>query len=166
VTPHVAIIGVGNAWRHDDGVGWAVAEAAARRLGQAVDIVESDGEPSRLIDAWAGVDVAVVVDAVCSGAPPGTIHLWADRPQGARSSSSGGSHALGLADAIALGRALHRLPARLIIVGIEADDTTPGQGLSCAVAAAVEDAVDVIAQQLSGEMSLAVSNRRVGAQRL
>jgi hydrogenase maturation protease len=147
----VVVIGVGNPWRRDDGVGLVVAEATRRRLGHAVDVVESDGEPSRLIDAWADFDLAVVVDAVCSGAAPGTVHVWTDEPALARGSRSTGSHSLGLTDAIALGRALHRLPTRLIVVGVEADETTPGHGLSSAVVGAVQEAVDVIANVVVGE---------------
>ena len=141
----IVIIGVGNPWRRDDGIGWAVAEAVGHRLGPAVEVVESDGEPTRLLDAWAGIDVAVVVDAVRGGGAPGKIHVWTDDSELPGTSPSTGSHALGLADAVALGRALHRLPKRLIVVGVEAHDTTPGHGLSSAVAGAVEEAVDVIA---------------------
>ncbi|MDP9465107.1 MAG: hydrogenase maturation protease [Actinomycetota bacterium] len=122
-----------------------MVEAAGRRLGPAVELVESDGEPSRLLDAWTGFDLAVAVDAVCSGATPGTVHVWADEPAQPRGSRSTGSHALGVAEAIALGQALDRLPARLVVVGIEAHETILGHGLSSAVAGAVENAVDVIA---------------------
>jgi hydrogenase maturation protease len=141
----VALIGVGNPWRRDDGVGWEVIAAAGRRLGTAVDVVECDGEPSRLLDAWCALDLAVVVDGVVGGASPGAIHVWAEPFGLPVASSAAGSHALGIADAVALGRALDRLPARLIVVGIELDDTSAGHGLSAAVAAAVEEAVDVIA---------------------
>ncbi len=130
MTSGVAVIGVGNPWRRDDGVGWAVAAAAGRRLGKVVDVVECDGEPSRLLDAWCELDVAVVVDAVRSGASPGTVHVWDDVPDLPVASSVTGSHALGIADAVALGRALDRLPTRLIVIGIEVDDTSSGQGLS------------------------------------
>ena len=149
VRSRVVIIGVGNPWRGDDGVGWAVAEAVGRRLGPTVDVVESDGEPTRLLDTWTGLDVAVVVDAVCSGEAPGKIHVWADDPELATSSPSSGSHALGLADAIALGRALGRLPTRMIVVGVETHETAPGHGLSPAVADAVEKVVDVIATMVA-----------------
>ena len=145
MTSRAVIIGVGNPWRRDDGIGWAVAEAVGQRLGPAVEVVESDGEPTRLRDAWAGVDVAVVVDAVRGGGVPGKIHVWADTPELPSAPPSTGSHALGLADAIALGRALDRLPTRLIVVGVEAHETSPGHGLSSAVAGAVEEAVDLIA---------------------
>ena len=33
-----------------------------------------EGEPVGLIEDWAGADAVIVVDAVSSGAPPGTIH--------------------------------------------------------------------------------------------
>jgi hydrogenase maturation protease len=144
----VVLIGVGNAWRSDDGVGWVVVEAARSRLGQAVDVVESGGEPARLLDAWAGRDVAVVVDAVRSGAAPGTIHVWPNENDVPTTSTSTGSHSLGIADAVALGRAVQRLPSRLIVIGIEAKDTSSGQGLSPAVAGAVDHAADEIVRLL------------------
>ena len=86
----------------------------------------------------------MVVDAVRSGAAPGTIHVWAGEPELRSRPRSAGSHALGLAEAIALGRALDRLPTRMVVVGVEARDTDLGHGLSPAVAAAVDDAVDAI----------------------
>ncbi len=146
MTSRVALIGVGNPWRRDDGVAGVIVAAAGHRLPPAVALVEADGEPSRLIDAWADADLAVVVDAVSSGATPGTIHVWRGVGEIARSAASTGTHALGLAEAIALGRALHRLPRTLVIVGVEVADISPGQGLSPKVAAAVDDAVAMIVE--------------------
>ncbi len=87
------LVGIGNPWRGDDGIGWAVAEAAGRRLGDAVDVVCCDGEPTRLLDAWADADFAVVVDAARTGAAPGTLHLWTEGLPTRSVSSAGGSHA-------------------------------------------------------------------------
>jgi hydrogenase maturation protease len=140
----VVVIGVGNPLRRDDGVGWAVADAARRQLPPEVAIVESDGEASRLLDAWTDHDLAVVVDAVCSGAEPGTIHVWDGNAEIAHGAPPAGTHALGLAAATALGRALERLPARLVIVGVEASETGPGHGLSPSVAGAIDGVIDVI----------------------
>ena len=61
------VIGVGNAWRRDDGAGPAVAAALG---GPCTD------DPSRLLDLWAGAEHAIVVDAAASGAPPGTIRRF------------------------------------------------------------------------------------------
>jgi hydrogenase maturation protease len=81
-----------------------------------------------------------VIDAVSSGAEPGTVHRFdASRtplPASLRRASS--THALGLAEAIELGRALDRLPARVIVYGIEGERFEAGAALTPAVAAAVE----------------------------
>ena len=59
--------------------------------------------------------------AVVSGAPPGTVHRFdavSERAACARPPCRS-THALGLADAVELARALGRLPRRLVVFGIE-----------------------------------------------
>ncbi|MDX8034939.1 hydrogenase maturation protease [Lentzea sp. BCCO 10_0856] len=66
------VIGVGNEFRRDDGVGPAVARAPAAS-GVRAEI--SDGDPVRLMEAWEGAEVVVIVDAVrCTPALPGRWH--------------------------------------------------------------------------------------------
>jgi hydrogenase maturation protease len=137
----VVVIGVGNEFRRDDGAGPAVV---ARLHGQAppgVRLVITDGEPARLVEAWTGAAVAVVVDAVRAERPhPGRVHRFAlDRPRPVdplRRSAS--SHGLGLDDAVGLAVALDRMPGRLIVHAIEAGDVGQGPGLTPPVAAAVD----------------------------
>ncbi len=144
MSSRIVLIGVGNSWRGDDGVGPAVVDLAAGRLDPDVEVVETDGEPSRLIDAWTDVDLAVVVDAVRSGAAPGTVHVWRDKGELTPAAPLAGSHALGVADGIALGGALHRLPTTLVVVGVEVGETSAGHGLSAAVAAKLDDAAGTV----------------------
>ena len=103
-----------------------------------VRLVVTDGEPTRLIDAWTGADLAVVVDAVrAEPLDPGRVHRFVvDRPR-AGMGRGASSHGLGLDDAIALAVALDRMPARLVVHAIEAADLSQGPGLSPPVAAAV-----------------------------
>jgi len=103
-----------------------------------VDLVVTDGEPTRLMEAWTGAALAVVVDAVrAEPAQPGRVHRFVvDRP-GAGSARPASSHGLGLDDAISLAVALDRMPGRLIVHAIEASDLAQGTGLTSAVAAAV-----------------------------
>jgi hydrogenase maturation protease len=134
----VVVIGVGNEFRHDDGIGPAVVDRLRGLVPPGVDLVTSDGEPTRLIEAWTGAALAVVVDAVrASPTQPGRGHRFVlDRP-GHRLAQPGSSHGFGLDDAIALALALDRMPGRLIVHAIEAADLTQGTGLTPAVAAAV-----------------------------
>ena len=153
MTGRAVVIGVGNPWRGDDGVGWAVAGAVGRRLGTAVEIRCCDGEPARLLDAWTGVDLAVVVDAMRSGAQPGAVRVVeADGvAELMRSPAPVGSHSLGIGQALALGRALGRLPGRLVVVGVEGLDHGFGEGLSAPVGAAVDVAADLVVRVVDGD---------------
>ena len=57
------------------------------------------------------------------------------------------THAFSLAQAIELGRALGRLPERLLVVGIEGEGFEAGAGPGAAVAAALEHgAAEVLAR--------------------
>ena len=95
-------------------------------------------EVAGLLDAWAGHDDVLVLDAVASGEPPGTLHRYAaaDGPLPAAFSSFS-THGFGLAEAIELARALGKLPRRLTVYGIEGEDFRSGEGLTPAVEAAV-----------------------------
>ena len=74
--PRYVVVGMGNEYREDDGAGLAVAERLRGRVPAGVTVVPCEQEPSRLIDAWQDADAALVVDAVRSGAEPGTVHRF------------------------------------------------------------------------------------------
>lgn len=158
MTAPVVLIGVGNEWRGDDGVGWRVAETAAQFLDGQVDVALCDGEPARLIDLWSSRALAIVVDATHGGGQPGHVHVW-DGDVPGRSRRSAASHALGIDHAIALGAALDRLPSRLVVIGIEAGETGHGDALSPAVAAAVQPAVDTVVELVQAGSSATSSLR-------
>lgn len=134
------VVGVGRRDRRDDAAGLlVVAEVSGRDRRCDVGSVET---PVQLLDAWSGRDVVVVVDATRSHKSPGdvTVADASDHELPARM-GGGGSHALDVAAVVELGRALERLPRRLVVVGIEAADTTAGLGLTPPVAAALDTAV-------------------------
>jgi len=133
----VVVIGVGNEFRRDDGAGPAVIGQLRGLVPAGVELVITDGEPARLVEAWTGAALAVVVDAVRAEPPrPGRIHRFVvDQPVGVTRPAS--SHGFGLDDAIGLALALDRMPGRLIVHAIEAADLTQGTGLTRPVAASV-----------------------------
>jgi hydrogenase maturation protease len=134
----VVAVGIGNVYRSDDGAGLAVAERL-RETAPGIEVVTCEQEPLRLLDAWNGADLALVVDAVSSGARPGTVHRFDATEQTVPATVFRGStHALGVGDAIELARTLGRLPTRVLVFGIEGERFGAGDRLSPAVAAAVE----------------------------
>jgi hydrogenase maturation protease len=145
----VVVVGVGNAVRGDDAAGLAVAERVRARAPHGVDVVQCEQEPTRLLDAWAGADLALVVDASLSGTEPGTVQRFdatADAVPARTFRSS--THAFGIGDAVELGRALGRLPEQVIVFGIEGEDFGLGSGLSDRVAGAVDEVAETVLNEL------------------
>lgn len=143
--PRVIVVGIGSTYRRDDGAGAAVAEEVARacpgvtRLGPVT-------EPLDLLGLWDGAELVVVVDAVRSGAEPGTVQII-ELSDGADAGVGSGdppgttsTHGIGLTGVLRLARAVGSAPRRVVVVGIEGEDFGNGTGLSAAVEQAVAHA--------------------------
>lgn len=143
------VLGIGNRLRRDDGVGPWVVEALRGRLPDA-DLRVPGDNGFALLEALSGTDAALVVDAVQSDAAPGTVRRFdaaaGPLPQDALRCST---HALGVAEAVELARALGELPRRLTVYGIEGADFSTGEGLSPAVAAAAAALVEELLIKLT-----------------
>lgn len=139
------VIGIGNIYRRDDGLGPAVASLLVGSLPG----VETDGEATRLLELWTGARIAVVVDAVrVPGGTPGRIHRLDESELAVDVPGARHSHAVRLGDVVALARVLDRLPERLVIFAVEVTDTGYGLGLSAPVAAASATVANEIARLL------------------
>lgn len=144
------VIGVGNVYRGDDGAGPAVIALLREEELPGVRLLECDGDCSALLDAWHEAGTVLLIDAVSSGAPPGTIYRFdaLARPL-PRQVSFQSTHAFGVVEALALGRTLCQLPANLIIYAIEGKTFATGIGFS----PEVESAVQEVAQQVKRELT-------------
>lgn len=145
----VLVLGLGNEFRGDDGVG----RVLARRLGEAVwpgvAVREESGEGAALMEAWKDADSVILVDAVQSGDAPGTIHRLDARAQSIPAKFFHYStHAFSVAEAVELARALNQLPPRLILYGIEGRDFSAGEKISPQVAAAMDDLLGRVRQEI------------------
>ena len=144
------LIGLGNAFRGDDGVGLLVARRLRELALPGLTVLEQSGEGAALLEAWAGADRVIVVDAVSSGGAPGAIHRLevGQQPLPAHF-STGSTHAFGLAEAVELARQLDRLPASLLIYGIEGRSYELGTGLSPEVQSAADKVIDQLIADLA-----------------
>jgi hydrogenase maturation protease len=156
----VVVIGVGNEFRRDDGAGPQVLALLRDQVADCVQLVLCDGEPARLIEAWAGASLAVVVDAVrADPVTPGRIHRLvldeadadeADADQAdAEELRPVSSHGLGLGAAVGLARALDLMPGRLVVHAVEAEEFGFGVGLTPAVEAAADALAAAILRDLA-----------------
>ncbi|MGI9126012.1 MAG: hydrogenase maturation protease [Mycobacterium sp.] len=133
------VIGIGNEFRRDDGIGPAVAAQLSGLPG--VRVLACAAEPAAILDAWTGAALAVLVDAAAGGVP-GRIRRCGigDLVDPAPLSS----HELNVRQTYELGRALGRVPESVVVVAVDVADTGQGPGLSPAVAAALPLAVGVV----------------------
>lgn len=143
------VLGFGNAWRGDDAAGLEVARMLRCSAPDGTRIEEYEGEPSGLIDAWEADDEVVLVDAVSSGASPGTVYRLdpLEKPLPAELFRHS-THHLGLAEAVEMARVLDRLPARLALYGIEGRSFHTGEPLCPQVRRAVERVAAELAERL------------------
>ncbi|MDW4908618.1 hydrogenase maturation protease [Streptomyces sp. ADMS] len=151
----IAVIGVGNDFRRDDGVGWAVLarlreRAEGRPLPPDTVLATCDGDPGRLIGLWEGAHLAVVVDAA-HGHPgsPGRVHRLTLDAGLLEQPSATSSHGLGLGEAVELARALDLLPDRLVVYAVEGAESELGTGLSSVVAAAVDPLAEAVEDEIT-----------------
>jgi hydrogenase maturation protease len=142
------VIGIGNPFRQDDGVGHVVADEVAKRRIPGVQVITAIGEPGEILDAWRDVPRAVVVDAaVWEGMTPGRIERWI--PGEVEASGVVSSHTLGVAQTFALAQALGQVPGELVVFSIAVAEVGHGVGLTPQVAAAVPVVVDAIHAEVS-----------------
>jgi hydrogenase maturation protease len=137
------IIGVGQQWAGDYGVGIAVLRKL-REMGVAsLDLVEA-ADPTQLIALLTdGADPVVIVDALLDEGPAGRVLLIDAQRQDPHTQHLLSTHGLGVMAAIELARIAHpdRLAQRILIVGVTIQSAGRGsRDLSPAIADAVSRA--------------------------
>ncbi len=144
------IIGVGQEWRGDDAAGLLVARRLCGLTGPEVTVLENSGAMIHLLDDWLEAEAVILADAVRGGGQPGEIYRFPvhEGPLPAELFPDISSHAWGVAQAVALGRALKQLPPYLVVYGIEGENFSLGQELSPAVAAAVPEVARRIRREI------------------
>jgi hydrogenase maturation protease len=130
------VIGIGAEDRGDDAAGIEVARGLRN-----VDAVICLGGSLDVIDLWEGWSDVVIVDAMKSGAEPGTVKRFDGLRDPLPTRSFVTTHALATGEAIELARVLDRLPPKLTVFGIEADNVGLGAPMSPEVKEAVKRVV-------------------------
>jgi hydrogenase maturation protease len=141
------VIGLGNRFRSDDGVGLeVVSELRKRELSAWIEVVDGGMDELGLIDHLRRADGAVIVDAVSVGKAPGTVHtVFVNDTSPIPAVRNLGLHGFGLAEAIGIAVKLDPLPS-IAIVGVQPESTAPGEGMSETVASRVPDLVEAALQ--------------------
>jgi hydrogenase maturation protease len=155
---HTLVLGLGNPFRGDDGIGPEVV-AALRQETLSPDVTIIDGGTPGLetVLIWQNHQRVIVVDAADMGLDPGRWKRFL--PEDAiwgvnKAEMQGTMHSAGLAEALALAEALDMLPPELIFYGIQPARLDWSVGLSSEVQPAVTAVSKSILHELNSHLSI------------
>ena len=139
------ILGVGNPFRRDDGIGPAViARLQAEQLPEAVDLLDGGTDGLNLLEYLKPYQHAIIIDAVEMGLPPGEIRVFSPNEVKLTIQSDAlSTHGFGLAEVIGLMERLE-VDTRLQVLGVQAKDIAFGEEMSPEIASKTEEVVQLI----------------------
>jgi hydrogenase maturation protease len=155
----LAILGLGNEFLSDDGVGIRVVRELRKRLLRDDAVLEElsvGGLP--LLEYIAGFEQCIIIDAVVTGKhPPGTAYRFVQGADPAPFSISS-SHQLDLAQILSLAALMGwNLPRTLTVYGIEAADITTFRD---ACTEEVSRAIPLVVEAVCRELQIEGGNLR------
>lgn len=119
----ILILGVGNILLKDEGVGVHVARRLqSMDLPPEVEVLDGGTEGLNLLDSIEGRKKVIVIDAMKTGQPPGTIYRFLDKDIEERPKSWLSLHDIDMTDLLKLADLLDVKKPEIIVIGIEAKD--------------------------------------------
>ena len=148
-TGPIAVIGLGDPSRPDQAVGIRVVRALRGRVPPDVILLE-DGDPLTMLEQWEKFGTVILVDAVRSGSPLGTVQVFDGRhlPPLVRAGILA-SHGFSMREIIGVGEALGTLSQVVRVIGIEDPEFRPGLPLAPEVEVSVPAALKVVLEQIA-----------------
>lgn len=148
---NILVLGVGNLLMQDEGVGGRALEALEERflIPPAVELLDGGTAGLELLNQLACRDALIIVDAVNSGKPPGTVVRFEGEQVPAVFRKKISPHQLGISDLLAAARLTDLLPRHVVLFGVQPAQLGTGLELSPQVAGALEEVTLLIALELA-----------------
>jgi hydrogenase maturation protease len=146
------MLGIGNLIMSDDGVGVRVVQRLSEGYSfpPEVEILDGGTLGLDLLPLLEGLDRLLIVDAMETGGPPGTIvRLTGDEiPLAFETRLS--AHQMGLKDLLAVSRLLGNPLPEMVLLGVQPECIELGMELSPPVAAVLDTLVEMVLRELEG----------------
>ncbi|MBT1074146.1 HyaD/HybD family hydrogenase maturation endopeptidase [Geobacter grbiciae] len=147
----ILVLGIGNLIMTDDGAGVRVAQRLMDgcRFPEGVTVMDGGTLGLDLLPYLDGVERLLLVDAVETGGPPGTVVRLAGEeiPVAFRTKLS--PHQMGLQDLLAVAEFQGSCPVEMVLWGVQPESVELGMELTPAVAAQVDHLVDKVLAELA-----------------
>ncbi len=147
----ILILGVGNLLLSDEGVGVQVIQRLQERyrLPDNVQVLDGGTLGMDLLYYLEGVETLLIVDAVETGRPPGTLIRLAGNAVPAFLSVKLSPHQVGVPDMLFAARLKGSEPPDIVLWGVQPASLDIGLELSPAVAAQVDPLVERLCEELA-----------------
>lgn len=157
--PRTLVAGIGNIFFGDDAFGTEVARRLlAEPIPEGVKVGDFGIRGIHLAyELLDGYDTAILIDTTAQGGEPGTVYVLEpdldsiESESGLAEAGIQDAHGMDPASVLALLRSLGGGIGRVLVVGCEPADTDEHIGLSEPVARAVDQAVRVVQELVSGD---------------
>lgn len=138
------VIGLGNIYRGDDGLGILVINALRSNHPGIADYLTEEGDATRLIDLWEGRDV-IVIDAVkTSRQQSGRIHqINSIEELSGNTEIQFSTHSIDLSEVIGLSTLIEKPPGSLFFIGVEGSVWEMGAIISDKVKSQIPEVVEM-----------------------
>ena len=149
---NILVLGLGNILLTDEGVGVHAVEAFVDgyAVPDGVEVVDGGTSGMDMLDLMSGRDHIVVVDAVNTGDPPGTVIRLEGDAVPAFFQARISPHQLGLSDVLASLALLGEAPAGITLLGVVPEDLDIRVGLSPRMTEKRDELVGLLADTLAG----------------
>lgn len=145
----IIVLGLGNLIRSDDGVGIHAIHQLLRdsRIPESVELLDGGTLGLQLLPAIEDVTHLLAIDAINTGAAPGTIVRF-DISEIEPLPGTPSVHQIGFSDLLAALRLLGKFPEQMILLGVQPEETGWGDKLSAAVQAALPALIEAAVDEL------------------
>jgi len=146
----VLVLGIGNVLMMDDSLGIRAVDELERRFRfpEGVEILDGGTSGIELLSYLRNKDHLIVIDAVKSGLPPGTVVKAEGDEVPAKFMTRISPHQLGLSDLLAAATLSGELPKNMVLFGIEPEVVKLGLELSNPVKKNFDKLIDFVVQEL------------------
>ena len=148
--PRTLVLGLGNPLMGDDGVGVAALERLREdwELSADVELIDGGTWGMNLLPLIESAERVILMDAIRTGAPPGTLTVLERRDLPRYFSLKLSPHQIDLREVLALADLRGALPDDLVAIGIEPQCIEMDLALSPVVRASLHKVVDLVADRL------------------
>jgi len=147
----VLVLGIGNILLQDEGIGVHVVRELQRRyqIPAGVEILDGGTAGMSLLDDLMDQEYMIIVDAVHTGEPPGTVVRLADEAVPVFLQQRISPHQLGLSEVLAALVLTDKKPPHLVLIGIVPE----AMELSLELTATIEQKLDLLVNKVVSELA-------------